>query len=275
MANNINIGIGADVSGLKSGLAQATDSIKSATGEISKQGSEINQKAAPALKTLQQQYRATFKDAQMLAQQQGVNSEAFLEAARQAGEFKNQLGDVSEITKAMSSDTPLLTASLGVASGLAGGFAAAQGAMALFGNDSKELQEAMVKLQGAIALVTGLQALGGLADSLTALKAVITANVIPAMASLNAVIMANPFIALATAIVAVAGAMYLYTNRTKDNTEALEANIKVNQQARSAFEKLIDFRINSIRNLDLREQAQLKEKQRRERQELDREFFGQ
>ena len=38
-----------------------------------------------------------------------------------------------------------------------GGFAAAQGAIALFGGESKELEETLVKVNGALALLNGVQ----------------------------------------------------------------------------------------------------------------------
>lgn len=268
----INILVSANTVGVTKGFNEASAAIAKGGNEIVQSSSKISSAVVGTQKTLQQEYRSTFKAAQILAEQQGVNSAAFLEAAKQAGEFKNKLGDVSEITKAMSSDTPVLTAALGVGQGLAGAFAAAQGAMALFGGDSKALQETMLKVQASIALVSGLQALGGLGDSLVALRAVVATQVIPAFVSLNAVIMANPFIALAAAIIAIGAAVYIWTNRTKDNTEALDANIKKNQEARTAYQKLIDFRLASITNIDEREKAQLIEKQRRERQELDKEF---
>jgi hypothetical protein len=47
-----------------------------------------------------------------------------------------------------------------VVSGVANGFAAAQGAMALFGNESKDFEKTMIKLQGAMALSQGLEGLG-------------------------------------------------------------------------------------------------------------------
>ena len=47
-----------------------------------------------------------------------------------------------------------------VVQGVARGFQAAQGAMALFGSESKDLERTMVKLQGAMALAEGLEGLG-------------------------------------------------------------------------------------------------------------------
>lgn len=48
--------------------------------------------------------------------------------------------------------------------GLAGAFSTAQGAMALFGSESEDMQRVMVKLQGAMAVTVGLQQLQTLLD---------------------------------------------------------------------------------------------------------------
>jgi hypothetical protein len=270
--NKINVLVGANIGGLTTGLKEAASAIQKGGEQIQASSEKAAKSSATAFKTLQQEYRQTYKDSQILAQQQGINSAAFLEAATKAGEYKNQLDDVAEVTKAMSSDTPVLSAALGVGQGLAGAFAAAQGAMALFGSDSKVLQETMLKVQASMALLQGLQALGGLGNAFVALKTTIVTTLIPALLSLQTVIMANPYIAIAAAIIAIGTAVYIWTTRTKDNTEALDANIKKNQEARTALQKIIDFRLASIANVDEREKAQLVEKQRRERADLDKEF---
>jgi len=47
---------------------------------------------------------------------------------------------------------------LGVGQGLAGAFAVAQGAAALFGDENEDLQKAMMKVQAALAILNGVQA---------------------------------------------------------------------------------------------------------------------
>ncbi len=47
-----------------------------------------------------------------------------------------------------------------IAKGVANGFQAAQGAMALFGAESEDVQKALLKVQGAMALAQGLEGLG-------------------------------------------------------------------------------------------------------------------
>lgn len=235
--NKINVLVGANIGGLTTGLKEAASAIQKGGEQIQASSEKAAKSSATAFKTLQQEYRQTFKDSQMLAQQQGLNGTAFLDAAARAGEYKNKLGDVAQITKAMSSDTPVLTAALGVGQGLAGAFAAAQGAMALFGSDSKVLQETMLKVQASIALVSGLQALGGLEDAFVAMSATITKFVVPAMNALKATMLANPITAMAVAIAALVTALVLFSegmSTAAENTKlASEEFQKFNKEVES------------------------------------------
>lgn len=234
--NKINVLVGANIGGLTTGLKEAASAIQKGGEQIQASSEKAAKSSATAFKTLQQEYRQTFKDSQVLAQQQGLNGTAFLDAAARAGEYKNKLGDVAQITKAMSSDTPVLTAALGVGQGLAGAFAAAQGAMALFGSDSKVLQETMLKVQASIALVSGLTALGGLEDAFVAMSATITKFVIPAMNSLKATMLANPVTAMAVAIAAVVTALVLFS----DGMETAAENTKVASEEFHKFNKEVE-----------------------------------
>lgn len=234
--NKINVLVGANIGGLTTGLKEAASAIQKGGEQIQASSEKAARSSATAFKTLQQEYRQTFKDSQVLAQQQGLNGTAFLDAAARAGEYKNKLGDVAQITKAMSSDTPVLTAALGVGQGLAGAFAAAQGAMALFGSDSKVLQETMLKVQASIALVSGLTALGGLEEAFVAMSATITKFVIPAMNSLKATMLANPVTAMAVAIAAVVTALVLFS----DGMETAAENTKVASEEFHKFNKEVE-----------------------------------
>lgn len=91
-----------------------------------------------------------------------------------------------------------------VGAGLAGGFNAVRGAMNLLGTDSEALNQTFVQLQAGMALVQGAQALGGLPKSLKSARV--------AFGSLTKTMMANPFIAIATLILAVGAALVAWGN---------------------------------------------------------------
>jgi hypothetical protein len=154
----INAGISFDSSGIQAGMKEAATAIVKGGEEIGNAAQGAATKSDFAFKSLAQAYRQSSKDAQYLAETQGITSSAFLEAATKAGQYKNKLDDVKLAVNALGADKPVLQSTLNLAQGIAGGFAAAQGAMALFGGKSKEVDEALKKVQGSLALLQGLQA---------------------------------------------------------------------------------------------------------------------
>lgn len=86
------------------------------------------------------------------------NSTQYINMARQAGRLEDQIGDTSQRVRHLASDTRGLDTALSLATGLAGGFSVAQGFAGLFGDENEKLQQTMLKVQSALALVNGLQA---------------------------------------------------------------------------------------------------------------------
>lgn len=144
----------------------------------------------------------------------------------------------AEITR-MASDTSNLDAVLSFAAGASGGFAAFTGAMELFGSESEEVQEAQKKLQAAIAITTGVQAIQNAVQKQSAImlgisrlqmaalskaqvynrlvtmqgtKATLAATI--AQKTFNLIAAANPYVLLALALVTVVGALVLFASNT-------------------------------------------------------------
>jgi hypothetical protein len=86
------------------------------------------------------------------------DTEQFRQLSREAGILQDAITDVSQQTKNLASDTANLDAFAQGITGLAGGFAAAQGAAALFGKENEDVQKALLKVQATLAIVNGLQA---------------------------------------------------------------------------------------------------------------------
>jgi hypothetical protein len=111
-------------------------------------------KAAEKTKSLKQELRELKQE---LASG-NLTGKAFDEAAERAGKLQDAIGDVNQRVKNLASDTSKLDGFVSLATGITGGFAAAQGAMALFGSENEDLQKSLVKIQGAVALLNGVQA---------------------------------------------------------------------------------------------------------------------
>jgi hypothetical protein len=137
----------------------------------------VQSNADKTLGSLKQQLREATAEVQALSDKFGATSEQAITAAKRASELKDQIGDAKSLVDAFNPDAKFkaLTASL---SGVAGGFAAAQGAIALFGVESKEVEKALLQVQSAMALSQGLQAVGESIDSFKQLGAVIANSTI-------------------------------------------------------------------------------------------------
>jgi len=94
-----------------------------------------------------------------------------------ASKLEDQIGDTRARVKILASDTFKFDAAVGATQALASGFELAQGAAALFGNESEDLQKALVKITAATAVANSVNELSNLIKGESALKtAVLTAR---------------------------------------------------------------------------------------------------
>lgn len=82
----------------------------------------------------------------------------FAELSLRAGELEDQIGDTNAQIKTLSSDSKYLDATVSGVTGLVGAFTLAQGAVGLFGAENEQLQEVLLKVNSAMAVLQGLQA---------------------------------------------------------------------------------------------------------------------
>jgi len=129
--------------------------------------SETDQ-AQGQFKNLKQELKGIENELNRMKEAGDTGSKAFQELQKRAGQVKDQIGDTKNAIKALSSDTFKLDAFTQAAQGIAGGFAAAQGAMALFGSENKQVEEAIKKTQGAMALLQGVTAITNILQKETA-----------------------------------------------------------------------------------------------------------
>ena len=101
------------------------------------------------------------------------NTDEFTKIAIEAGRIKDALSDASTAVKNFSNDTMGLQASIQALQGIAAAANVAVGAMALFGNENEDAVKAIRKVQGALALLNGVQTLANTLnkDSILILKA--------------------------------------------------------------------------------------------------------
>ena len=126
-------------------------------------------------------------------------SDAFDKAAARAGKLKEQLRGINDAISDADPEKAFGPFARTV-QGLAGGFAAAQGAMALFGNESEDLQKTLVRVQGAMALSEGINSLMEFKNDFKEFGETIVKNVVKAFTTLRGAIIATGIGALAVII---------------------------------------------------------------------------
>lgn len=86
-------------------------------------------------------------------------SQQFVKLSIEAAKLQDKVDRVNNRIRILASETKNLDALRLTATGIAGAFAAAQGAAALLGGENEDLQKALLKVQASLAVLNGLQAI--------------------------------------------------------------------------------------------------------------------
>ena len=128
-------------------------------------------------KTLKQQYKEAVLEVQKLADAFGATSVEVQNASKRAAELKDQIEDVNDAIQAQKGEGAFIALGKSV-SAVANGFSAVQGAMGLVGVESEEVQQAMLRVQSAMALAQGLEGLEDAGRAFKQLGAVVKSTTI-------------------------------------------------------------------------------------------------
>ena len=115
-------------------------------------------------KSLRTQLREAQLEVATLSEKFGATSNQAIEAAKKAAKLKDAIGDAKTLTDAFNPDAKFKALG-GALTGVAGGFAAVQGALGALGIQSDGVEKALLRVNSAMALSQGLNALGESIDS--------------------------------------------------------------------------------------------------------------
>lgn len=199
-----------------------------------------------------------------------ANTPLYTQMAEAAGNYADAVADASDATKRFASDTMSIDAGIQAFQGIAAAGAVATGVMGLFGSENKKVEQAILKVQSAIAILNGVQSIANVLnkDSVLMQKLkniqikISTANTIQESAALGANTTATAINSAATktstiaqnawntakaiakallgdftglAIVA-AGALITYALCTDQSTDAQEKNNTAVNKAKEIFD---------------------------------------
>lgn len=229
--------------------------------------------------------KAEFKTLQKQLDGLDESSQEYIETLQKLGSVKDDIGDLSTAINDFAGTDAKIGAINSVVSGIASGFQAAQGAAALFGSESQDVEKALLKVQSVMALTEGIKGLTAMQDSLAAAgnvaKSLVTQLIgVDAYTKIvtvstriwNAVMAANPImlvVAGITALVGVSALLAAALDKTNTKTEEyVELNKK--QIAQNAeLIKAIDNEITALSGLAANEGKIIELKKERLRVSLD------
>jgi hypothetical protein len=154
-----------------------------------------NGEGAKSLKALKQE----LKESQAAINDLIPGTKAYRDALSKVADVKDRIEDLNEEIAAFQG-AGKFQAFANVAGSLAGGFQAAQGAAALFGAESEEVEKALLKVQAASALAEGIKSVEGMGQ---------------AFKSLGQILKANPLFLIVSVITAIGAALYALKDKFK------------------------------------------------------------
>ena len=208
--------------------------------------------AEGSVKSLKAQLREAVAEVQNMSEKFGETSAEAVKAAKRAAELKDKIGEAKALTDAFNPDAKFNAFAKSL-QGVAGGFAAVQGAIGLMGVESKDVEQALLKVNSAMALASGLNQVTESIDSFKKLGAVLKENIViqkivtAAQWLWNAAMDANPIGAIIIAITALIAGIAALTkylidsaSANKQMTSAIEKSTKALKEQTKAYEKNSD-----------------------------------
>jgi len=216
------------------------DALKDAGVTVNQFSDALKKANVPAITLKKELQQLKESMARMKAEGKDTGKEFDALRAR-AGKLSDAIADANAEIKNAGSDTRGIDNVVGSISALAGGYSALQGATALFGDESEDLQKTLIKVNGAMALATGIQqvfnavqkegSLAKLADTIATgsqtaamtLYTFVTSGATVAARIFKATLLATGIGAVVVLIVALVNAMSDYSDETKDATESMDS----------------------------------------------------
>jgi len=186
-----------------------------------------------SVKSIKTELREAKAEAIEMARKFGETSTQAQDAAKKVAKLRDEVEDLGIRIKGVNPDKFARIASLG--QGVAQGFVAAQGAMALFGSESEDLNKTMIKLQGAIAFSQGLQGLKDLQLAFGGIASTISSKVVAAFSTLKGAIISTGLGALAIALGYVVSKLMEAKEATAKAAEEHKNFQKILSQSESFF----------------------------------------
>lgn len=211
--------------------------------------------------TLRNELKLVKEQMQQAALAGGVLGEEYKRLKQRAGELDDTIKDVNSDIANAGSDTRGIDNVVGSISALAGGYSAVQGAAALFGDESEDLQKALLKVNAAMALATGIQqistavqkegSLARLADSVATgtqiavqtIYTAVTGKATAATLAFKVALAATGIGLVVIGIIALSNALKKGTNDLEDATRAIEDQNRAIETSNAVLQRRLSIEL--------------------------------
>lgn len=263
----------------KEDIEQLNQLINGAKTALDKMG-DSEEKLTTKSRSMRAQLKDLKQELQQLEDTGQDNTVQFEQMAIKAGKLEDQIGDTNNRIRALGSDTFVFDALISGVTGLTGAFAAVQGAAALFGDENEDLQKALLKVNAAMSILQGLQAVQNVLQKQSAASiavdlvlrrnqaAITTAQTVATEANaaatveatvaqkgLNLAWLASPAGLLLVGITAVTAALFAFGGASKDGKEETD---RLNESLQRQNELLTELSGDSFAAKIARLKLQLK-----------------
>lgn len=217
-----------------------------------------------AIAGLTLQYRSMSEEERNSAEGQALFNK-IQQQTQEAGKFKDAVSDIKQAISAQASDTMMLDQiTMGLRT-MTSAYGVAKGAMQIFGIETEEAEEAQAKLQAVMVITNAATQIQNALQKQSALMIGVTNAQLKAQAIgenlvaaakgkgviatkaatiaqrvFNAVAKANPYVLLATGIIAAVTALFAFTNSTKKAEQEQENLNRVLDDTRDKMSRIND-----------------------------------
>jgi len=198
---------------------------------------------------MKQELRAATQELIAVNEKFGATSTQAVAAAKRVASLKDAIGDAKALADTFNPDKKFVALG-GAVQGAVAGFSALQGAIGLFGNESKDVEKILLKVQSAMALQQGISGVAGAMDSMKLLAGTIKTQVVTAFSTLRGAIMATGIGALGIAVALVAANFEEFKKKIFSLIPGLETAANFIGGLVTKFTDFVGITSEAERNLD-------------------------
>lgn len=215
--------------------------------------------AETTVKSFKTQLKEAKNEAQQMVATFGEFSNEALAAQQKVANLSDQMDDFNDRVKALNPDKFARVQT--VVNGIASGFSAAQGAMALFGSESEDLQKTLVKVQGAMALAQGLEGLGKVQQQFMAIAKSVGGSVLTAIRGFGTTLKSTLIATGLGAFIVLLGTMVAYWDEIKAAVSGVTGEQKKNLETAQKGVKAEEGKLETLNSQDniLKQQGKTEE----------------